>query len=187
MNGTYIKLYRKIMDWEWYSNTNCVRVFLHLMLKAQWEDSEYQGVTIPRGSLVTGLKALSEQLGLSSSELRTALDRLSKCDAVSRKTTNRFSVITVCNFDTYNPQKGNVSQQSVIKKKAISKPVSKPEAKVIREVSCDETKRMLIFKAAKGYLNGLDYNNAWSKFVWICDQNRQAYTEERWTKYINKK
>ena len=174
------------MDWEWYSNTNCVRVFLHLMLKAQWTDSEFQGVTIPRGSLVTGRKALGEQLGLSMSEIRTALDRLTKCDAITQQTSNRFSVITVCNFDTYNPQKENASQQSTVKKKVTSKPASKPEVKAV-EVSCDETKRMLIFKSAKGYLNGLDYNNAWSKFVWICDQNRQAYTEERWTKYINKK
>ena len=30
----YIKLSRKILDWEWYGNINTCRVFIHMLLKA---------------------------------------------------------------------------------------------------------------------------------------------------------
>ena len=49
----FIKLHRSILSWEWYSDEITVRVFLHLLLNANWEDSKFQGYEIPRGSLVT--------------------------------------------------------------------------------------------------------------------------------------
>ena len=101
-NGTYIKLYRKFLDWEWYEDTNCVRLFLHLLLKANWEDSEYKGSIIPRGSIVVGRRALAQQLGLSERQIRTTINRLEKCHTIDQRSTKQFTVISICHFDTYN-------------------------------------------------------------------------------------
>lgn len=105
MNGTYIKLYRKMTEWEWYDDTNCVRVFLHLMLKANWNDSTYKGYDIPRGSIVTGRKALSEQLGLSEQTIRTTIKKLVNSQSINQQVTSKFSILSVCQYDTYNPDK----------------------------------------------------------------------------------
>jgi hypothetical protein len=105
MNGTYIKLYRKMTEWEWYDDTNCVRVFLHLMLKANWNDSTYKGYDIPRGSIVTGRKALSEQLGLSEQTIRTTIKKLVNSQSINQQVTSKFSILSVCHYDTYNPDK----------------------------------------------------------------------------------
>ena len=111
MNGTYIKLYRKMTDWEWYDDTNCVRVFLHLLLKANWEDSTYKGHKIPRGSIVVGRKALSDQLGLSEQNIRTTIKKLVNSQSINQQVTSKFSILSVCQFDTYNPTKDSTNQQ----------------------------------------------------------------------------
>lgn len=127
--GTYLKIYRKMLDWEWYEDTNCVRVFLHLLLRANWEDSEYKGTPVPRGAVATGRKALSDQLGLSEREVRTVLKRLAKCKSIDQQSTNRFSIISVCEFDTYNPIKDADDQPN-----ADRRPAKRRQATTSKEV-----------------------------------------------------
>jgi hypothetical protein len=67
-----------------------------------------------------------------------------------------------------------------------SKPYRKPD-NVLVEKNCEEKQRKLIFKANKGYFNECDFNQLWSKFVWVCEQNRVAFTETRWNTFTKKK
>ena len=98
-------------EWEWYDDTNCVRVFLHLMLKANWNDSTYKGYDIPRGSIVTGRKALSEQLGLSEQTIRTTIKKLVNSQSINQQVTSKFSILSVCQYDTYNPEKNAANRK----------------------------------------------------------------------------
>lgn len=41
MDG-WIKLHRKLINWEWYQDTNVKVVFLHLLLIANHEDKKWQ-------------------------------------------------------------------------------------------------------------------------------------------------
>lgn len=56
--GGHIKIDRRILEWEWYSDINTCRVFIHLLLKANWKDGRFQGTEVPRGSLVTSYSSL---------------------------------------------------------------------------------------------------------------------------------
>ena len=94
-------------SWEWYQDANTTRVFLHLLLNANWEDSRYRGYEIPRGSVVTGLHALSESLGISIKSVRTALKHLKSTGEVTIQTTNRFSVVTIANWEKFQ---GNIEE-----------------------------------------------------------------------------
>jgi len=78
-----------------------VHMLLHLMLEAQYQDGYYMGVEIKRGQLATGRKQLSADTGLSEREVRTCLDRLVNDQQIVIKTTNRFSIITICNYDSW--------------------------------------------------------------------------------------
>jgi len=53
-NG-WIKIHRKLLDWEWYDEPNTFRLFLHLLLKANHKPRNYRGVIIETGQVVTGL------------------------------------------------------------------------------------------------------------------------------------
>lgn len=108
MRGGYIKLHRKFTKWEWYSDPNTARVFLHLLLTASWEESKYHGYKIKPGQVVTGRKKLAKELKLSEQSIRTALDHLKSTNEITIKSTNKFSIITVVNWRKY--QLGNLNQ-----------------------------------------------------------------------------
>ena len=96
-----INLHRKILGWEWYSDINTCRLFIHMLLKANWREGKFRGTTVPRGSFISSLDRLSEETALTKRELRTAISHLKMTGEVTVKTTNRYSVFTVENYDLY--------------------------------------------------------------------------------------
>ena len=50
-NNGWLKLHRKISEWEWYTDGNTFRLFLHLLLNANFEDKKWKGITIKKGEL----------------------------------------------------------------------------------------------------------------------------------------
>lgn len=102
MNTTgQILLHRKIIEWEWYGDINTCRLFIHMLLIANWKEGHFRGTTVPRGSFVSSLDKLSEETGLTKREIRTAISHLKTTGEVTVKTTNKFSVFTIKNYDLY--------------------------------------------------------------------------------------
>ncbi len=100
MNG-FIKLHRKIAKWEWYQDANTFRLFVHLLLIANHEDKRWQGKEVKRGQTITGRKALSKSLKLSQQQIRTSLNKLKSTSEITIKATNKFSLITLTHYDSY--------------------------------------------------------------------------------------
>ena len=97
----YIKLHRSTLEWGWYDNINTKVVFLHLLLTANFREREYHGVIVRAGDAVFGLQSLSEKLGLSVQQVRTALKHLQSTGEITIKSTNQFSVATLENWAKY--------------------------------------------------------------------------------------
>lgn len=97
----WIKLHRKILDWEWYNDINVKVLFLHLLLTANYEDKKWQGITIKRGQKVTSIGHLAEETGLTIRQVRTALQKLEKTKNLTSKTTNKFTLVTIENYGFY--------------------------------------------------------------------------------------
>ena len=100
MNG-WIKLHRKILDWGWYSDINTRVVFIHLLLLANFDDRYYLGKKIKRGDCVVALSTLAQQTSLTITQVRTALNHLKSTHEITIETTNKYSIVTICNFDNY--------------------------------------------------------------------------------------
>lgn len=111
MNG-YIRIHRKFLKWEWYQNTITKSVFLHCLLKANWEGSKFEGMIIKRGSFVTGRKKMAEEIGVSEQQLRTALKHLISTNELTIKPTTKYSIISINNYDMYQTVNQEVNQQS---------------------------------------------------------------------------
>ena len=101
MQTGWIKLHRRILDWEWYSNANCFRIFLHLLLKANISDRKFEGRDIKRGQLVTSTKKLSTETGLSEQSVKTAIKHLKSTNDITTLATSKYTVITVVNYEVY--------------------------------------------------------------------------------------
>lgn len=103
----WIKIHRKILEWEWFSNSQMTHLFLYFLLKANYESGTYRGSVIKRGELVFGRKRVSIELNISEQSLRTALKRLKSTKEITTKSTKEYTVISICNYDDYNPLKEN--------------------------------------------------------------------------------
>ena len=97
----WIKIHKRFLDWEWFQEDGMVRLFLNLILRANFQPRKWKGIVIERGQLITGRKQLSIETGLSERTIRTCLQRLEDTGEILRKTTNKFSIINICNYDTY--------------------------------------------------------------------------------------
>jgi hypothetical protein len=107
----HIKLDRKITEWEWYTDANVSRLFIHLLLMANYKDGKWKGVPILRGQVVIGRKALADDLHLSEQQIRTALDKLSTTKEITTESTNKFTIVTICKYDTYQTFNDDISVQ----------------------------------------------------------------------------
>lgn len=97
----YIKVHRSILTWEWWQDANTMRVFMYLLLNANWEDSRFQGYAIPKGSLVTSYDSIAANLGISQRNVRTSISHLKSSKEVSVKRHSHFSIITIANWEKY--------------------------------------------------------------------------------------
>ena len=101
MDGNFIKIDRKLLDWGWYPDINTCRLFLHMLLKANWKDGNFKGLPVPRGSFVSSIGKLSEETTLTPDEVRTAIGHLLETGEITKQSTNKFTVFTVKNYGIY--------------------------------------------------------------------------------------
>ena len=101
MAEPFIKLYRKMLKWEWYDDSNTFKLFIHFLLKANWKKGYWHGLEIQPGQFVTSLPKISKETGLSMRQARTALDHLKATGEVTDKTFSKFRIITVLKWDEY--------------------------------------------------------------------------------------
>ena len=99
--GGWVKLHRKLLEWEWYQDAHMVHLLVHLLLTASHERKEYKGLTIKRGQVVTSKKKLSEALNMSETSVMRRLRRLEVDRFVDLKVDQHGTTITICNYDSY--------------------------------------------------------------------------------------
>lgn len=112
----YIKLNRKILEWEWYGNINTCRLFIHMLLKANWHEGKFEGKIIPRGSFVSSLPKLADETLLTIREVRTAISHLKMTGEVTCKAYPKFTVFTIKNYGEYQASDTQNDRQATDKR-----------------------------------------------------------------------
>lgn len=96
-----IALWRKFLDWEWYTDVNTKAVFLHLLLTANWKDKKWKGMLIKRGQLWTSYSGIAKETGLSIQSVRTAIKHLESTGEITKMSTHKGMLVNVENYDSY--------------------------------------------------------------------------------------
>lgn len=112
----YIKLPRELLNMPLSKKPQQFALFVHLLLLANREAKEWNGIRIERGQIVTSLRSLSKSCGLTISCVRTGLRGL-KLDGLAHDLTHGparrkgehsahdpahgYTIISICNFDKY--------------------------------------------------------------------------------------
>ena len=110
MSG-WIKLHRQILEWEWYSDNNCFRLFTHLVLKANYKQKWFKGIELKIGSIVTSRDILARETGLSSQQIRTALNKLISTNEVTSVTSSQGTIIQIVNYEKYQVETNETTNE----------------------------------------------------------------------------
>ena len=111
----FIKLDRKILDWEWWDDITTFRLFMTILLMANWEDKKWKGKTIKRGQLWTSLPSLSKKARLSIQQTRSSLDKLKLTGEITDEATVSGRLITVVKYDVYQNKPKKATDKSTDK------------------------------------------------------------------------
>lgn len=110
--ASWIKIFRELLQWEWFQKAEMVQLFIYLLLKANCVDKQWQGITIKRGQLATSNATIRQDLRLSEQQIRTCIKRLISTGEITYKSTNRYVVITICNYDKYQEVGNTTNEQN---------------------------------------------------------------------------
>ena len=97
----WIKIHRKMLDWEWYTDYPVFKLFIHLLITANHTPKSWRGQVINRGETVSSLPNLASQTGLSEQQIRTALKKLESTHEIVKRATHKYTVITLTNYEVY--------------------------------------------------------------------------------------
>ena len=101
MQTGYIQIYRQLTEWGWYKDIPTCKLWLHILLRANFKESQFMGSEIPRGAFVTSLQGLADESGLTLKQVRTALGKLKKTGEITVESNRHYTVITVSRYDEY--------------------------------------------------------------------------------------
>lgn len=132
LNG-FIKLHRKLLAWEWYSDINVRVLFLHCLLRANHKPERFLGTLIGKGQFATSLDHLAKECSLTVRQTRTALSKLKSTGELTSKTTSRFSIITINNWDKWQVNDTQNDKQATSERQANDNKQEYKEYKEIKE------------------------------------------------------
>lgn len=111
MSHGWVTNHRKIKDWEWYKVPHMAHLFQHLIREANRSPKTWRGQRVERGQLITGRKTLSVETGISEQSIRTCMERLKSTNEITTKSTSQYTIITLCNYETYQDKPSPANQQ----------------------------------------------------------------------------
>lgn len=101
----YIKLWRKTLDSSIWENHNLFRFWVWCLLRASHQGKEvlvgFQKITLNPGQFVFGLHKAAQETGLSPRQSRTCINALKIMENLTIKSTNKYSIISIINWDSY--------------------------------------------------------------------------------------
>lgn len=104
MDG-WISIHRKIQEKVWYKDSEYVHVWIYLLLNANHKDKKIwingHEFELKRGQLITSRKSISEKTGVTQSKIYRILKRYESEQQIEQQKTNKFTLITIKNYDMY--------------------------------------------------------------------------------------
>ena len=109
MHRGYVRLWRKAFDNGLHRNHKAWALFTWIICHVTHKEIDYMAgnkkIRLKAGQIVTGRKRLAEALGMSERNIRTGLLLLVNIGFLTIKATNKYSILTVVNWEIYQSDK----------------------------------------------------------------------------------
>lgn len=89
------------IHFDWFNEYQTRHLWIYLLLKANTESVAFKSTVIDKGELRITLASLSIATGLTVSQVRTALEKLTDSNCIKVTTTNKYSVIKIIDFEAF--------------------------------------------------------------------------------------
>ncbi|MCM1276021.1 MAG: hypothetical protein NC299_11780 [Lachnospiraceae bacterium] len=86
-------------EWAWYNDNTALLLYVRLRYEAKYKPCDVGDVHLERGQLMTSIREIAETNGVSIRHTRTALERLEKTHKIAIKSTSKYSIITLIDYD----------------------------------------------------------------------------------------
>lgn len=116
----WIKIHRTITDWKYFRKDDYFKVWLTMLIEANFDEQMFNGECIQRGQLVFTRRTWIKKFdSMTERRLRTIVKNLEKDGQIKTREVKkkRFTIITIVNFAMYQEQKSD----------PVSDPVKKPK------------------------------------------------------------
>jgi len=185
-----IKLHRKMIEWEWYDDINTMRLFLHLLLIANHKETKWRWSIVKEWEILTGRYKLSEQTWLTPQQIRTSLDKLKSTNEITTKTTNKYSIITLLNWDKYQNWEEEVTNKTTNKPPNKQQTNNQQVTTSKNDNNDNNEKNNIISKDIKPTVYWNEEINSLLEIIkkhnnWICDW-AQKEQRQYWNLLLNK-
>ena len=101
MSDGWIKLDRKMLDWEWMDDPYMVAFWVRLLLRVNTKDKKWHGRVVRRGQLLTSIRRLENCTGWSHHTIQRILRDLQDTGEIEVVSNKEGTLITVVNFSKY--------------------------------------------------------------------------------------
>ena len=108
----WIKLQREYAQWQWFTCVNVAHLFTYLLLTVNHKESCWMGTIVKPGQTITSYQQLANATGLSVQNVRTALKKLVRTGDITVETTNKFSLVSVVEWEKYQEKEDNSPLQN---------------------------------------------------------------------------
>ena len=163
MSSGFIILPRSCIEWGFRNDHNTFSVAIHLLMMASYTATEWKGIKIERGQCITSLSKLAQRCNLTVKQIRGILTKLEGQGFLARKGTKLYSIITICNYDSYQGAESKEGQsegqsEGATKNKLYNKISQEKEVTInSKGVFSEESKKMSLKESYSSFLNDALY------------------------------
>ena len=115
---------RDIDQYEYFNDSVIIHVLVYILSKANFENKRWNGIEVKAGQLVCSVGTISFATRLTPMKIRRALERLEMAGTIETETTNRYTIITVCNYASYQQLPNQNNKQTTNKEQSNSKQIT---------------------------------------------------------------
>lgn len=102
----WVKLHRKLVEWEWYDDIPTRLVFIDLLIRVSHKERKWQGLLLNKGSIVTTYDEIAERNKLTYDVARNTIKKLVDTHVITKQKTHNKLLINVLNYGKYQGNDG---------------------------------------------------------------------------------
>ena len=131
---SYIKLDRKLLEWEWASDPDVLAIWIRILLEANFKKGKHKGKVFEEGTFPTSISLLSEKSGLSVKKVRNCLKKLQKTGEIEVESTKHGTKIRVVKWSEYQTEGKQKGKQRANKGQTKGNSIRREEYKKERNI-----------------------------------------------------